>query len=824
MRMKPVTRESRETLVRLAREWPFSLTATLTLALGMGVILAASWIFYTTFVEPLPYLQGSRLVSLSLTMPGNSGMTHPMSQVAYRRFRNGAGALADSAFYFRKGENLDLGGRAIRVTGVETTGSLFSTLGVKPLLGRVFGDRADEPGQPHVVVLGNRIWRDDFGGRPNVIGQNLELNQTAYTVIGIMPRGFRFPVRGVDFWEPYPLISYNYHYFQLTAFRGHMIGRLAPGQSLATLNTEVRTLTTGLIHRFPPSARQFFRHFSARAEGWRTSRTGHLQLMLTLIEISSLLLLALVWFNLGNLFIARGITQRGELLLRSVLGASPRDFLLRHALEATTIGLLATLTGWLLAQGLLVWIQSLRVLPEVTSLTRNTPVLAILILAVGGGSILVMTLVPLALSIRRDPSLNLRDAGSRSGGSPGAARARRGLVTVQIALATTLAGVSLLLTHTLFNLASVEPGFRTQHIMAFDIDLAANASTPSNPWATLERLGRAIRQIPGVNDAGISSGLPFGLGGSDVNALFQEPWNSHDPMLGAYIRVTDSRFLKILGLDPLRGRLFTPLDIRSKAGVAVIDRLAARQLYGIRDPIGRIFTLNSPNNRNPALRFRVVGLVHTVRNKHLGRQPQTGNVYLDAPQALLLSGHSGWYHFSRWVFVIRSPLPAGLLRGDLSQTLHRILPGLPLYHFRTLQARLDRRLRSRQTLLGLVSLFAFGSLLLTVVGLYGVESYLVSQRLREFGIRGALGADRPALIRLVLGESARLFLAGMIPGLIGMLLVGHLFSTLLYGVAPDDGASIAILLVVFALVFLLATWIPTRRVGRLDPSLLLHTE
>ena len=822
--MKPVAHESRETLTRLVREWPFTLTATLTLALGMGVILAASWIFYASFLEPLPYLQGSRLVNLSLTMPGNTGLSHPMSQVAYRRFRRGAPALATSAFYLRKGYNLDLGGRAIRVTGVETTGSLFPTLGVKPLLGRVFGDRADEPGQPHVVVLGNRIWRDDFGGRPDVIGQSLELNQNVYTVIGIMPRGFRFPVRGVDFWKPYPLIAYNYHYFQLTAFRGHMIGRLAPDQSLDTLDTEIRTLTTGLIHRFPPPARQFFRHFSARAEGWRASRTGHLEVMLTLVEISSLLLLLLVWFNLGNLFIARGITQRGELLLRSVLGAGPRDFLLRHALEAAAISLLATLTGWLLAQGLLGWIQSLRVLPQVTSLNRGAPVLFILLLAVCCGSILVMTLVPLALAIRRDPGLSLRDAGSRSGGSPGAARARRGLVAVQIALATTLAGVSLLLAHTLFNLASVKPGFRIQHIMAFDIDLAAKGSTPSNPWITLERLRRAVQEIPGVADAGVSSGLPFGLGGSDVNALFPEPWNSHDPMLGAYIRVTDTRFLKILGLDPLRGRLFSPLDTDSKSGVAVIDRLAARQLYGARDPIGRIFTLNTPNNHNPALRFRVVGLVPTVRNKHLGRQPETGNVYLDAPQAFRLAGHSGWYQFSRWVFAIRSSLPPATVRRDLGQTLHRILPSLPFYHFRTLKSRLDRRLRTRQTLLGLVSLFAFGSLLLTAVGLYGVQSYLVSRRLREFGIRAALGADRPALIRLVLGESIRLFLMGLVPGLVGMLLVGHLFSALLYGVAPDDGASMAILLVVFALVLLLATWVPTRRVGRVEPSLLLHAE
>ncbi len=822
--MIPVAHESRETLSRLVREWPFSLTAIGTLALGVGVILATSWTFYATFLEPLPYLQGRNLVNVSLTMPGNTGLSHPMSQVAYLRFRRGAPALAASAFYFRKGYNLDLGGRAMRVTGVETTGSLFPALGVKPLLGRVFGDRADEPGEPNVVVLGHRFWREDLGGRPDVVGQSLELNRNFYTVIGIMPRGFRFPVRGVDFWKPYPLLPYNNHYFQLTAFRGHMIGRLAPGQSLAGLNTEVHTLTTGLIHRFPPSAQQFFRHFSARAEGWRISRTGHLAVMLTLIEISSLLLLVLVWFNLGNLFIARGITQRGELLLRSVLGAGPRDFLLRSVLEAATIGLLATLTGWLLAQGLLVWIQSLHVLPEVTSLTRNTPVFFLLLLAVGCGSILVMTLVPLILTIRRDPGLNLRDAGPRSGGSPGAARTRRGLVTVQIALATTLAGVSLLLAHTLFNLASVKPGFRTEHVMAFDLDLAQKGPVPSNPWPTLERLRRSVQEIPGVEDAGVSSGLPFGLGGSDVNALFPEPWNPQDPMLGAYIRVTDSRFLKILGLDPLQGRLFSPLDTDSQSGVAVIDRLAARQLYGTHDPIGRIFTLNSPDNRNPALRFRVVGLVPTVRNKHLGRRPQTGNVYLDAPQALRLSGHSGWYQFSRWVFAIRSPLPRATLRRDLGLTIDRILPGLPFYHLRPLQSRIDRRLRTRQTLLGLVSLFAVGSLLLTAIGLYGVESYRVSRRLREFGIRAALGADPTTLVQLVLGESARLFLLGLVPGLIGLVVVGHLFSTLLYGVAPDDGASIAILIGVFTLVLLLATWVPTRRVGRLEPARLLHLE
>jgi predicted permease len=822
--MRNAIHEGFQSLIRLSREWPFTLAAVLTLALGTGVILAASWIFYATFLKPLPYPQGGRLVSVSLTMPGNSGIPRPMSQVAYLRFRRGAAALAASAFYERHGYNLDLGGQAARIHGVETTGSLFATLQVKPFLGRIFGDRADAPGAPRIVVLGNRFWREDFGARPDVLGQRLELNHTAYTVIGVMPRGFRFPARGVDFWTPYPLIAYNDHYFQLTAFGGHLIGRLATGQSLGRLDAQVRTLTAGLIHRFPPSVWKLFRHFSAQAESWRTSRTGHLRVMLTLIEISSCLLLGLVWFNLANLFTARGVTQRSEVLLRTVLGAGSGDFLVRYALEAAWIGLLATLSGEILAQGLLAWVRSLRVLPEVTGLSRNLPFTATLILAVGGGSILIMTLVPLISGRVRDLGTGLRESGSRTGASRATARARRTLVTVQVALATTLAGVALLLAQTLFNLSRVQPGFQTRHVIAFDVDLQAHGAPPQNPWTPLQRLGKTIRQIPGIQDAGISSGLPFGLGGSDVEAFYPLPWHGQGSGSVAYIRLADRGYLNTLGLDPFRGRLFGPGDAGSKAGVAVIDRLAAHALYGNRNPIGRIFTLNSPDNTNPALRFRVVGLVPTVRNKHLGRPPKTGTVYLDAPQALALAGHSGWYDFSRWVFVVRSPLGSATLRAELRQTVHAVLPGLPPYHFRTLAARLNRRLRTRNTLLGLVSLFAIGALLLTAVGLYGVESFLVNRRLREFGIRAALGADRTTLIRLVLGESGRIFAIGMVAGLAGMVLLGHLFATMLYGIRSMDPMSFLPVALLMGIVLILAAWGPARKASRVSPALALRQE
>ncbi len=816
--------ESRQALLRLRREWGFSLSSILTLALGIGVILASSWIFYAALLGPLPYPHGSRLVSVSLTMPENPGMPRPMSPVAYARFRTGARALADAAFYRSRGYNLDFNGRATRITAVETTGSLFPTLGVRPLLGRVFDDRASRPGAPPVVVLSDRFWQSEFDGRPDAIGATLDLNGSAYTVIGVMPPGFHFPDRGVALWLPYPFTPYDFRYFQLTEFRGHLIGRLAPGSSIAALDPQVRTLTTALLNRFPPAARKdFFAHFSARAESWRQATSGGVRSLLMLIEMASALLLLLVWFNLANLFLARGLVKRGELNLREVLGARPGTFLVRFTLEAFWITLPGTLFGLLIGAALMDFMADARVLPGTVPLAQGKPLfMTVLTLAVAGSSIWVMTLVSHLSTRRTDLGGALREAGQRSGISRGAARIRRILVGGQIALATAMVGITLLLAHTMIDLASVHPGFRTAHILAFDIDLPSSEVTPQKLWPTLDRLKSVIGAIPGVQATGITSGLPFAKTGSFTEATFPVPWSPRDPMRVTYLRAVDTGYLEALGLEPLIGRLFTPEDAGSKAGVAVIDRLAARQLFGHANPVGRIFTFDTPDNTRPGLRDRVIGLVRTVRNRHLSRSPGTGTVYLDAPQAGALA--PAWFSLRTWALVLRSPLRMTALKAALRRSVQKSLPWLPIYHLRTLKTRLDQRLRYRDALFGLIGLFALGALLLAAVGLYGVESYLVNRRTREFGIRAALGANPPALIRLVLGEAARLFVAGLLAGLAGMVALGHLFSTMLYGIAPDDPFSVFAIIVLLALIFFLATWIPTMRASRIPPAVALHRE
>ena len=815
--------ETRQTLIRLCREWTFSIPSIVTLALGVGVTIGASWIFYAALIGPLPYPAGNRLVSVSLTMRGNPGMARPMSPVAYEHFRTGIPALADAAFYHERGYNLDVGGHSTRISVVETTGSLFSTLGVKPLLGQVFDDQTSQPGQPRVVVLSAPLWQADFGGRTRALGETLDLNGRTYTVIGVMPPGFRFPDRAAALWIPYPFTPYDFRYFQLTAFRGHLIGRLAPASSIDALNNQVRTLTAALVHRFPNAAQKFFTHFSAHAESWRNATVGPLRMMLELIGLASLLLLLVVWFNLANLFLARGIAKRGELLLHEFLGAAPKRLFVRFLLEAFWIGLTGTLLGLGIAVGLLDWMQGIRILPSSVSVARSAPlVVTILSLILAGASILVMTITPLVSIQKADLGRSLREAGSRSGISRGSARTRRALIASQIALATALAGVSLLLVHTLFNLAAVQPGFQTTHTFSFDVDLPSSEVKATQLWPTLTRLKTELRRIPGVQAVGITSGLPFGRVGSYTEAVFPIPWSTHDPMQAAYLRGTDTGYLRSLGLDPLGGRLFAPEDARSSSGVAVIDRRTARELYGNHNPLGRIFTFDTPNNTRPGLRFRVIGLVPTVRNRHLSRPPRTGTVYLDAPQVMALN--PAWFSIHQWAFVIRSTLSISALEPTLRRSIHRTLPWLPLYHLRTLQSRLSQSLKNRDIVLALVGLFALGALLLAAVGLYGVESYLVNRRLREFGIRAALGADRPSLVRLVLKESARLFVIGLIAGLSVMYALGRIFAALLYGISPNDPLTIGAVIIALALVLFLATWAPALRASRIRPAVALQRE
>ncbi|MHB8424906.1 MAG: FtsX-like permease family protein, partial [Gammaproteobacteria bacterium] len=302
--------------------------------------------------------------------------------------------------------------------------------------------------------------------------------------------------------------------------------------------------------------------------------------------------------------------------------------------------------------------------------------------------------------------------------------------------------------------------------------------------------------------------------------VFPSPWN-HRKYTNAFTTIVDGGYFRTLGISVLAGRAFTDLDRTQGEGRAVIDTLAARQLFGTTQVLGREFHFGA-NNTRPGSLFKVIGVVRTIRHSAVAQAQHIGSIYVDRSQVLGLN--NTWWSQNQWMVAVRTPLPASRILPLVRNAVAAALPGIPIYDIRTLKQRLDSHLAYRRGLAVLVAFFSLSALLLAAVGLYAVQSYTVSQRTREFGTRSALGADRLALLRLVLTEAGRLLVIGLILGLAGMVIIGQIFASALYGVSPLDPVTALIVLGVLAVTLSLAAWIPAWRASRVAPAVALRHE
>lgn len=809
--------EFRSVMRGLVRKPGFAIAVIVILALGIGINVATLGLLYRYYVSPLPYKQGGQLISVYFT--ASSPIPQTISITSWEHLKKDAPALADSGLYRDVGYNIVRANRQSRFNGIEATASMFSTLGVQPLLGRTFGPDSNRPGAQPVVILSYELWQSLFDGMPSAIGQTLQLSGRLFTVIGVMPANFNFPNAQAALWTPVIITAGDQDPRWLTNWNYGMVGRLRPGASLAAFRAQADVVIKNEIANYPdPAAISLFQkyHLGIAAQEWRTSRLENLHQSLVLVLSATALLMLLVWFNLANLFLARSSARRSELALRRILGAHGWNLTFSLARENFMLSLIGAALGVALGRFLLGLFAHSSLAVAASSISAASwPVLIIIALVLAVISTVIFTLMSVGFLHGNNLSALLGDASVRVSPGHGAKHLRLSLIAGQIAFACAIGGTGLFLGRSLFNLNAVKLGFNPDHAVTFKLSFPEAQYSYPKMVEALDRLQNAVGHSPGIEAVGISSDLPFDGSFRSGTAVYPRPAKPSAHPLAVAIS-TDAGHFRSLGLPLLAGRNFTPADANSKAGVAIIDALAAQQLFGTEDALGREFSFGSDHATGLGVLFRVIGVVPTVRRSNLATTQTMGSVYMDLNQ--VTGNDSDWpWEIRTWYLVVRSPLSTRSVISEVGNAAHTMLPDVPFYDIQTMNQRVAGSLASNRLLTVLVLLFAIGAIVLAAIGLYAVQAYAVAQRLHEFAIRAALGANRNRLLALVLGETARLLVIGLVVGLAGLAAIGAAFASAFYGIGAVDPAGMVIVVIVLALAALAASWIPAWRASRVPP-------
>lgn len=782
----------------------FSAAVIATLALGIGATTAIFSAVDAALFRPLPFLAPDRLVELeSVRVPfAMEGKEENDPEPSIRTVAAMPEIFSDVAIYAVGGFNLSGAAAPLRTrVGVVTPG-FFKTLGAAPSAGRTFSLEEGRPNAGQVTVISHGLWQRQFGGNA-AVGSSVRLNGKAYQIIGMMPASFRFP-DNVDLWIP---LSDPITFASFEAFRGYIpstaVARLAPGISREVATNRMRMLWNAI----PADRKQYATEAIAKP---LTPLQGYLvgdrrtPILILLGATGLLLLIACV--NVTNLLLAHAAMRERELTVRAVLGASRWRLVRQLLVQSLVLSFAGAAAGLLLAYASLGIVRSL--LPSaMMEITPPTLDIRLLTFAIGIALItgLGFGILPALGAGNTDPQTAIKSGGGHGTTAGRRSRTRRMLVVAELALALMLLAGSGLMLRSFRAVITTDPGFRTDNVVSLQLALD-RGSYPrfAQRLAGIERMLDRIRQIPGVEVAGAINDVPLGTaGGMSIRVTPEGP-----PLEGRiaepYARYlkADGGYFRALGIPLLQGRLMTPADDSLAPRVAVIGAMMAHDLWPNQNPIGKRIQLL---DRSGGFRT-IVGVVGDVRERKLDQQAHWQMYYPvheDAPE------HVG--------LVVRGSLPKAQLLVAVREAIRELDPNQPVHTIRSLNDLRRDSVSTRRANTGLITAFGVLALMLAAVGVYGVVAYGVTLRSRELGIRAALGADRRALLTLVLREGLLVAVVGVAIGVAGALALSRVIRGLLYGVEPNDpiamaGAALALLLPVIG-----ATLIPARRASQANP-------
>jgi predicted permease len=798
----------------------FTLVALLTLALGIGANTAIFSVVQGVVLASLPYRDPDRLV---MVLESNSRF--PQDAISYPNFQDWQRSARSfdemAALMLEQGFDLTAPGTPEHFEGNRISSRFFSTLGVKLTLGREFSPEEDRQGGAPVAIISNRLWKDRFAASPHVLGQSVTLDGVARTIVGVAPPGFRFLSQREDVYTPLgqfdPLI--------LNSRASHdamiAIARLKPEVSLAEARAEMITIQDHLDQVYPDADAGL----GTDALPLKQQIIGDVSETLLLLLSAVGLVLLIACANVASLLFARSAARTREFAIRAALGAGRARIVRQLITESVLLSLAGGGLGLLLAK----WGVNLALATMPLSLprTENIGVHAPVLLFALSVSIVVgilFGLAPALKSSRTDPQASLKE-GAR--GSTGAHhRAQSALVIVQVALTLVLLVGAGLLFRTIRQLWKTDPGFDTQHVLTFKVGFSPSITKTGSAVrvAFLQLLDR-IRMIPGVEAADFTMVVP--LSGNDNDNPFWIGSNKPAVVQNAprtLVFDTGPDYLRAMGIPLLQGRFFTPEDNTSSPCVAVIDSDFAQTYFPGKDPVGQTMTFGFPVL--PWGPCAIVGVVGHVR--HWGLDETTRYTRAQSYYPLYQAADKLWpLAYSDIRIIVRTPLDAAALMPAIKAAVYDAGSDQTVYDVQTMLQIASNSMSSQRFPMNLLGAFAVLALLLASIGIYGVISYSVAQRVHEIGIRMALGADKREIFRMIIGQGLSLALAGLALGATAALILTRLlssFSHLLYGVGTSDPATFVAVSLLLTGVTIFACYIPARRATRVDPIVALRYE
>ena len=790
----------------MRRNAGFAIFAILIAGLGVGASATVFSVVNTLLLRPLPFEKPSELVWIAnRDLPDLSGQT---TQVGYLLdLRERAQTLSAVAGYFAfygVGDNLLSGrGEPERLSGVPVSENFFDVLGVKPLLGRAFTAQESAWNGPKVVMLGYALWERRFNRDPTIVGTSLVINDTAHTVVGVLPASFDFatifaPGSRFDLYFPFALSPETNRWGNTMA----MIGRLKPGATAANAHAEVRVLAQ-LMRREHPERNGF----EGIVKPLSQHVSGNIRPSVLVLAGAVGMVMLIVCANLSNLLLARTAARQKEIAIRMALGAGRKRLLAQMLTE----GLVLSSGGAVL--GLALAVASTRLLTQLDAV--SIPLLrdvrtdvAALVFTVGVTLItgVVFGLAPALQASGADMTGALKDASRGSTEGQKRALVRNALVVSEIAFACVLLVGAGLLIRSLVTVLEVEMGFDPARTATIRVDPDSRV-TQAQRLAHMDEVMRRVGQAPGIGHAAITDTLPFGRNrtwGAGAKGVTYE--RGKYPL--AFVRLVSEGYPAAMGIPFLAGRDFSASDTTGTEPVMLVNKTLAEALWPGEDPIGRYVAGPCAKER------RVVGVVSDVRHLSL-EQPSGNEMYIPARQCDDMAGS---------YLVVRSTLPPAQVATTLRAALIPIAPNLASNDFRTLQQIVDRSVSPRRFTVLLLGGFAVFALILASLGIYALIWYSVAQRTQEIGIRMALGASARDVQARIIGQTLRLALIGLVIGAGASLLLARSASGLLFGVTAGDPQTFVGMIGILAIVALVAGYLPARRASRIDPMVALRAE
>jgi putative ABC transport system permease protein len=793
-----------------------SIVATIALALGIGANTAIFSVVNAVLLRPLPFANSEGLMNLWETDPTRGYQRGSASYPNFVDWREQNHAFEHMSTYHTNDFIMTGRGESTRLQGAVVNADLFPLLGVNPVIGRAFLPDEDKPGESgRVVLLSQELFQKRFNSDPNVVNQSMMLDGKNYTIVGVMPEAFQFPIQNdpVELWTTVALDREGKE--SITEERGahymNVIARLKPGVSKEQAQAEMTAISARLEQQYPDKDL----HKSSRVEPALDALVGDIRpaLLILLGAVGCVLLIACA--NVANLLLARAMTRHKEMAIRSALGASR----IRVVRQLLTESVLLSLAGGALGLVLAVWWSDLLValgkqnIPRALQVGLDWRVLGFtLLVSVLTG--VIFGLVPALHSSKTELTESLKEGG-RGGSGEGARRNRiRGVLVVsELAIAVVLLVGAGLLIQSLWRLRQVSPGFESQNLLTFVVGIPEVKYPTEKQAQFYHDLVTRVESLPGVRSA--TSVIPLPLSGDLFRISFEtegRPIAKGDQPSADFFAIGDSYF-KTLGVSILKGRDFTERDNKQAPGVIIVNQAFARKFFPNEDPIGkRIKPGISTDTDKPAMR-EIVGVVSDVRNRNLSSDLREG-YFVPAAQI----------PFNQMTMIVRTTNDPHSLITAVQNEVHSMDQEVPVFSVKTMDEYISATVAAPRFNATLLIIFAAVALVLTIVGLYGVMSYSVAQRTNEIGIRMALGAQTGDVLRLIVSQGFKLVLVGLGIGLAGAFALMSIISSLLFGVTWKDPLTFVIVAVLLALVALLACYIPARRATRLDPLNALRYE